>query len=135
MAFNSRQFEWADVTVIFGGSDLVGIRGIKYDEKAEKEALFAKGRNAHSIQTGNITVEGEITVLQSELESLIESGGGSILGIVADAEVNYGNPPSKLTTDRIEGLQFTESPKELKQGDKNMEISLPFIALKIVHNV
>lgn len=136
MAFNSRQYEWADVTLVLGGRDITGIRGVKYSEKAEKEALFAKGRHAHSIQTGNVSVEGEITVLQSELIALEIAGGGSILGLSLDAVVAYGNPSAgdMLSTDRIVGISFTEAAKELKQGDKNMEISLPFIALRVKNN-
>jgi hypothetical protein len=135
MSFNSRQYEWGDVTLVLGGRDITGIRGIKYTEKGEKEALFAKGRFAHSIQTGNITVEGEITVLQSELIALERAGNGSVLGLNLDAVVAYGNPSlgDAMVTDRIVSVSFTESPKEMKQGDKNMEITIPFIALAVVN--
>lgn len=135
MAFNSRQYEWADLTLVLGGRDVTGIRGVKYTEKAEKEALFAKGRFAHSIQTGNVQVEGEITVLQSELIALERAGDGSILGLNLDAVVSFGNPSlgDAMVTDRIVGISFTEAPKELKQGDKNMEITIPFIALAVLN--
>lgn len=135
MAFNSRQYEWGDLTLVLGGRDVTGIRGVKYTVKGEKEALFAKGRHAHSIQTGNVTVEGEITVLQSELIALEKSGNGSILGLNLDAVVAFGNPSlgDTMVTDRIVGVSFTEAPKELKQGDKNMEITIPFIALAVVN--
>jgi hypothetical protein len=133
--FNSRQYEWADLSLVLGGRDLTGIRGLKYVEKAEKEPLFAKGRHAHSIQTGNVTVEGEITVLQSELLALERAGNGSILGLNLDAIAAYGNPSlgDAMVTDRIVGISFTEAPKELKQGDKNMEITIPFVALAILN--
>lgn len=135
MAFNSREYEWADVTLILGGADLTGIRGIKYLEKIEREPIHAKGRTPHSIQSGNITYDGEITLLQSELETLITSGNGSILGLSLDCEVSYGTPPNAMITDRVLGLRFTESPKELKQGDKFMEVTLPFIALDVKNQV
>lgn len=131
--FNSRQYEWADLSLVLGGRDITGIRGVKYTEKAEKEALFAKGRYAHSIQTGNITVEGEITMLQSEYEALVAAGNGSVLGLSLDGVFSYGNPAAgdALITDRVVGISFTEAPKELKQGDKFMEITLPFVALSV----
>lgn len=137
MAFNSRQYEWADLTLILGGRDVTGFRGIKYTEKIEREAIFAKGRDAHSIQSGNSTVEGEITMLQSEYEALVKSGKGSVLSLSLDALVSYGNPANAdaIITDRLLGLRFTESSKELKQGDKMMEISLPFIALRVQNQV
>lgn len=137
MAFNSRQYEWADLTLILGGRDVTGFRGIKYIEKIEREAIFAKGRDAHSIQSGNSTVEGEITMLQSEYEALVKSGRGSVLSLSLDALVSYGNPANAdaIITDRLLGLRFTESSKELKQGDKMMEVSLPFIALRVQNQV
>lgn len=133
MAFNSRQYEWADVTVILGGKDLTGIRGVKYSEKIEREAIYGKGRNPHSIQSGNRSIEGELTVLQSEYEALTESGNGSILSLSVDVECSYGNPPDGIKTKRLEGVRFTEASQELKQGDKNMEITMPFVALNIIN--
>lgn len=133
MSFNSRQYEWADLSLVLGGRDITGIRGVKYSEKAEKEPIFGKGRYAHSIQTGNVTVEGEITILQSEYEALVTAGNGSILGLNLDGVFSYGNPAlgDALITDRVIGISFTEAPKELKQGDKFMEITLPFIAIRV----
>ncbi len=131
--FNSRQYEWADVTLFLGGRDITGIRSIKYTQKAEREAIYGKGRNPHSIQTGNISYEGEISLLQSEYEALILSGKGSIMGLSLDAVVSYGNPLNGDTviTDKIIGIRFNESSKEVKQGDKFMEIKLPFICLEV----
>lgn len=87
-----------------------------------------------AIQKGNKSIEGEITVLQSELETMrLQSGTGSILDLQLDGVVCYGNPANGdvLVTDVVQGIQFTEEPKELKQGDKFMEITLPFIALRV----
>lgn len=138
MAFDSREYEWADLTLVLGGRDLTGIRGIKYSEKIEREPLFAKGRHAHSIQSGNQTVEGEVTVLQSEMEALIKAGRGSLLSLKGmDAIVTYGDATAgdAVITDRVENIYFTESSKELKQGDKNMEVTLPFVATRVRHQV
>ena len=134
---DSRQYEFADITLAIGGRDITGIRGIKYAEKIEREALHAKGRYPHSIQSGNVSYEGEVTCLQSELETLIAEGKGSILNIQADAVISYGNPSNgdTLITDKLVGIVFTESAKEMKQGDKNMEVKIPFIALRLIHQV
>ncbi len=131
--FNSRQYGWSDLSLILGGRDLTAFRGIKYTEKIEREALYGKGRNAISIQSGNVSVEGEITMMQSEYEALVQAGNGSVLNLSVDAVVVYGDPSlgDAMTTDRIIGIQFTEAPKELKQGDKFMEITLPFLALGV----
>lgn len=137
MGFNSREYEWADLTLILGGRDVTGIRAVKYSEKIEREALYAKGRRAHSIQSGNIAVEGEIALLQSEYEALVAAGNGSVLSLSVDALVSYGNPStgSAMTTDRIIAIHFNEAAKDIKQGDKFQEITLPFIALDLQNQV
>lgn len=133
MSFNSREYEWPDVTLVLGGRDLTGIRAIKYTEKIEREAIYAKGRNPHSIQSGNVSYEGEISVLQSEYEALVFAGNGSIMGLSLDAVIAYGNPLNldMVITDKLLGIRFTEASKEFKQGDKFMEMKLPFIALEV----
>ena len=130
--FNSRQYEWADITVFAGGRDITGIRSIKYSTKQEKELLHGKGNNPLSIQKGNKTNEGEIGLLQSELEALEVAAGGSILDLELNVVVTYGNPSKgdAVKTDRLIGVQFTEDPRELKQGDKFKEITVPFLFLE-----
>lgn len=136
--FDSREYEWADFTAILGGRDLTGIRGVKYTRKIEREGVYAKGRNAKAIQSGNITVEGEITLLQSEYEALVASSKNKdILNLCLDLLGSYGNPTNgdMLIFDRIVGLRFTEDTKGYKQGDKFMEITLPFVALEVKKQV
>jgi hypothetical protein len=131
--FDTRQYEWNDVTLIFGGRDLTHARGIKYSAKQEKETIYGKGNLPLSIQKGNKSYEGELTLLQSELETMrLESATGSILDLQMDAVVCYGNPSNGdvMITDVLQGIQLTEEAKEMKQGDKNMEVSLPFILKK-----
>ena len=128
--FDTREYEWSDITLIVAGRDVKGFRGIKYSEKQEKEALYAKGNKAHSIQRGNISDEGELTMTQSEYELLRMSMGGSILnGRVLQITVAYGNPSKGdlMITDTLLHVEFTEDSTEWKQGDKFQEKSLPII--------
>ena len=68
--FNTREYEWSDVTVVLAGQDVIGLRGISYSSAQEKEALYAKGNKPHGIQSGNKAYTGSIRLLQSELEAL-----------------------------------------------------------------
>lgn len=128
--FNSRQYEYADITVFMGDRDVTGLRSIKYTAKQEKETVYGKGNMPLSIQKGNKSFEGEIGLLQSELEALTESGI-SLLNLELKIVVTYGNPSNgdTLVIDELIGVQFTEETKEMKQGDKFMEITLPIIFL------
>lgn len=135
--FNSREYEWADIALMMGGRDVTGIRGIKYSEKIEREAVYAKGRYPHSIQSGNVAYEGEVTLLQGEYEALVKAGKGSVLNLTLNAVVSYGNysEGDVMVKDRIEHIRFTEAGKEFKQGDKNLEVTLPFVALRVQNQV
>jgi hypothetical protein len=133
VVINGRQYEFADLTLYLGGRDVTGFRGIKYSSKQEKEAMYGKGNRPLSIQKGNVSHEGEISLSQSELETLKALGGGSVLNLNLNAVCVYGNPAKgdMMITDKLYGIQFTEESKEIKQGDKWMEITLPFICLDI----
>lgn len=128
---NTREYEWSDVTVVLAGRLVTGLRGVKYSAKQEKELLHAKGNKPHSIQRGNKTYDGEITLLQSEYEALKKASGGDILDASMDIVAAYGNPNAgdTITTDLLIGVEFTEDNTEWKQGDKFQEKTLPFIYL------
>jgi len=133
MAFNTRQYEWTDVSLFLAGRNVTGIRSVKYTEKTEKEVLYAKGNKGHSIQVGNVSYDGEISLTQSEYESLRAiAPEGKVSRLTLDIVVSYGQFGDVVITDVIKSASFTEAGKELKQGDKFMDIKLPFIALDVV---
>lgn len=137
MAFDSRQYEWADVTVIIGGRDIITIRGVKWTRKIEREAAYGKGRDPLSIQSGNNSYEGEFMMLQSDFDAIEEAADNDILSLSVDCEVNFGNPSNgdSMRTHRVIGVRFLEDAMDIKQGDKFAEITVPWIALRINKNV
>jgi len=134
--FNSREYEWADVTVVMAGRDVTGIRGVSYTPSQEKEALYAKGNKPHGIQRGNKSYEGTIRILQSELDALNDAAGGDVLDVSFNIVVSYGNPSrgDVIRTDLLSGVEITSVPKGLNQNDKFMEIELPLIMLDVIEN-
>jgi len=138
MPFNSREYEWADISGVLNNRDITGIRAVKYKEKQEAEGLYAKGRKPHSIQTGNIGYDGELGLTQSEYEALVTAGNGSVLNLRGlTLTIAYGNPSAgdALLTDQAIGIVFTEAGKEWKQGDKFCDISLPFMFTDLKNQV
>ena len=134
--FNSKEYEWSDITAIVAGRPVTKIRAISYVKKQEKEALYAKGNKPHSIQRGNKSYETSLTLLQSELEAIEAASGGDVLDALFNVVVSYGNPSKGdvIKTDLIEGNEITEVPKGMNQGDKFSEHELPGIALNIKNN-
>lgn len=132
--FDSREYEWADITVTIGGVVVTKIQGVDYTSSQEKELLYGKGNEPLAIQKGNKSYSGSVYLLQSALDSLTLAGGkDGLLGISADITISYGNPSKGdvIRTDMLMGCQFTSEPRSIKQGDKNMAAqNCPFIFLR-----
>lgn len=134
--FDTREYEWADVTVVMAGQDVTGIRGVSYTSSQEKEALYAKGNKPHGIQRGNKSYEGSIRILQSEYDALNAAAGGDALDVNFDIIVAYGNPSKGdvIKTDLLSGVEITSKPKSLNQNDKFMEIELSILMLDVIED-
>lgn len=133
---DTREYEWADVTVVMAGRDVTGIRGVSYNSDQEKEALYAKGNKPHGIQRGNKSYTGAIRLLQSEYDALNAASGGDALNVSFNIVVSYGNPSrgDVIKTDLLKGVEITSKPKSLNQNDKFMEIELPLIMLDVIED-
>ncbi len=131
--FNSKEYNWAQVQVFKDGKLLTKITGIKYSIKKEKEYLYAKGEDPHAIQSGNKSYEGEITLLQSHLEAfLLDLAPDEDLTDYPPFTMVVGYVPKnslKITTHVLSSVEYTEDTRETKQGDKQMEITLPIMFL------
>jgi hypothetical protein len=131
MAFNSKEYRFANVAVSAFGTTFQGLRGVSYKKKQEKELLHAQGDKPIGIQRGNISYEGELKILKSDFdalneaavaagyEDLIEMPGFPII-------VSYTND-TKIKVDTLLNVEFTEFDEGLTQGDKFKELSLPII--------
>lgn len=139
MAFNSKEYDWSNVEVVMLGRPVTGIRGVSYKTSQEKEVVYARGNEPRAIQKGNKSYEGNITLLQSELEALLltVTKGKSVVDIPAfDIAIAYvPENGTEIVTDIIKNCEFTEVEKSMSQNDKFMEIELPFIALGIEYAV
>lgn len=138
MAFNSKEYSWVNVSVVLFGQAVLGCRGIEYKPKMAKEAMFASGKRAYSIQRGKREYEGTLTITQSELAALnrsaVAKGYDDVLDLEMDIVVAYLDN-GIVTTDRIQNATFTEAPMSMKEGDMYMEVALPFIALDVKHDI
>ena len=138
MAFNSKEYSWVNVSVVLFGQPVIGCRGIEYKPKMAKEAMYAMGKRAYSIQCGKREYEGTLTITQSELAALnrsaVAKGYDDVLDLEMDIVVSYVDN-GIVTTDRIQNATFTEAPMSMKEGDMYMEVALPFIALDVKHDI
>jgi hypothetical protein len=137
--FDSNEYSWADIQVFMLGRPVVGIRGVRYKVSRTKTNIYALGSKPVARTRGNKEFEGELILLQSELEALQEGlkKGQDITDIKPfDIVVTYApTNGGKITTDIVKGAEFLEVEKGMNQNDPNMELTLPVIIADIQYNV
>jgi hypothetical protein len=136
MFINSKEVEWKDITAYINGKRIVKIREIARKKMTDKEALYAEGDKPFSVQSGNKSYEGSITVLVGALDDLniaaIAAGGEDITDVSFDIVYSFRPRGIRaLKTVLIEGAEIKEYEERMKQGDKFAEVTLPFIAMDI----
>lgn len=133
--FNSKEYSWSNVHILAFGRRLMEAKAVEYKQSREKELIFAAGDKPRGIGYGNKSYSGTLTLLQSGVEALNklakDNGYEDITDIEFDLVVAYVPPAGLVTTDTLKYVSITEIPKGMKQGDKFMEVALPFIMLGI----
>ena len=118
------------------GRAVSGVQGVSYTVKQEKEFIYGQGEEPRAIQSGNKSYEGELKLLQSELEALLNAAPQRALtALTFDLIVQYisidGEHAGQVVIDTLKNCQVSEVPKAMEQGDKRMEVTLPFMFLGI----
>lgn len=129
-----KEAEWSDMNFYYAAAKLIKIVNVTYGMEQEKEHLHAAGDAAISIQKGNRKGTGQMIILKGALDDLnlaaVAAGGRDILDLEGEAVIDYvadSNRP--MQTDTLIGVQFTKYDKSWAQGDKKMEITIPFLFL------
>jgi hypothetical protein len=135
--FDSKECEWADMTVLLAGATLTKIRGVKYKATKEKQLLHAAGDEPIGIQGGNRTYEGQIKVLKGALDDMnraaIAAGGDDILDLQFDIVVTYKAKGTRaLQTDTLVNVEVKDFEKGWEQGAKSMDVTLPIVFMKLL---
>lgn len=134
--FDSNLYGWCDMQLVLASRDVVEVTRVKYSRKAEKEAVYGKGRKPLAIKSGNDSYECEFEMLDGGYDKLVDAAPlrdvTRLRGVTA--VVSFGNPVEgrPMRTATIVGIEFTESGKETSQGDKSVKVKLPGIALDIL---
>ena len=133
---NTEEYAWCDVKVVMFGREVTRLRAVKYGSKQEKEPIYAAGNKPVAMGRGNKSFTCEVKVLQSELESIIDSGGGNPMDIPPFDIVIAFVPKSGLPmrTDVVRHAEFDNFEKDSKQGDTHHEITMGLQMLRIQYN-
>ena len=136
--FDSRQFEFADISVNMLGVTLSGLRGLTYKKSQEKEGVYGAGNQPQAIQRGNKKYEGQLMLLKSDFDLLDNAAIAAGYEDITDVPYNLISitcvyeriDAGMLSTDFLIGCEFTDAEDGMKQGDKFKEVTLPFIFLR-----
>ncbi|MCF8448950.1 MAG: hypothetical protein K9G49_03670 [Taibaiella sp.] len=136
--FDSKDCEWADMTVMIAGATLTKIRGLKYKATKEKQLLHAAGDEPISIQGGNRVYDGQIKVLKGALDDMNRAaravGGDDILDLQFDIVITYKPKGTRaLQTDTLIGVEVKDFEKGWEQGAKSMDVTLPIVFMKLIN--
>lgn len=135
---NGKQYDFEDIKVKLFDKEIIGITAIEYGNKQDPQFQYGVGKHPISYTKGKYEASGEITILQSELESIQRSlqKGQSLTDIPPfDVVVSYGmEGDTTPVTDILKSCFFTEVKKGMKTGGEAMEVKLPLKISNIRYN-
>lgn len=131
-------YSWSEYRLFMGGRFVTGVRGFKYKQAREIEAIFAEGDEAVDVGFGNKTNEGEITILQNELEAIISASPKKDPFKLPPFTIVHSYTPAngvgRVIVDVCSGIYFKEIEKAMEQGKTFMEITTPLHISKIKYD-
>lgn len=140
MSFSTNECAFKQVSIVCLGRKFVGIQGFEYKKNVEKELIYGAGGKPIDINEGNERIEGSLKLLKYEVDMLndaarkanytdITSVPHQAISIVFTYQKNALSP---VRTSSLIGVAITEMPFGLDQGAKNMQVTLPFIAMDLI---
>lgn len=137
---HTNEFAWQHTTLTVLGARIVGIDGWGFDKKFDKEPIYGSGSEPIDIQPGNKSYNLTIDLKKYELDKLNDAAlaaGYEDISEVPHEAITITTHFRKSPTDKqrriiATGVAFTGFNQAMKQGDKQMPVSLPAVAIKII---
>ncbi len=135
--FKNMAYSWNEYRLYMGGRFVTGVRGFKSKRGRAVEDIYAEGDEPVDVGFGNKSYEGEIKLLQSELNAIELAGGGDLFNIPAFTIVHSFVPKNKgrigkPTVITFKDCYFKDVEEAMEQGATFMEITLPVRVGKII---
>jgi len=141
MDFNTKDCSWSQITLTLLTTKIGGLRGFEVDKDIEKEHVYAAGDEPVDIQSGNKKYSGTLKMLKYEVDKLNDAA--LLAGFADITEVPHTLIAAtiefkKLVNDKIRiisvpGIAFTSLKIAMEQNAKMTEVTLPFLAIRVVH--
>jgi hypothetical protein len=134
---------WSQTSLQLLDRKTTGLRGFEVKLDIEKEHVYASGSKPVDIQDGNEKPEGSFKMLKYELDLLNDAaqvaGYANIAKVphtLISAVIQYKKGPgSPIRIITIVGISFTSLGISMEQNAKYTEVTLPWIAMDVIHSV
>jgi hypothetical protein len=127
-SINGEMYSWSNVRVNLLGRNLVGIKGIEYDDSEEIKGVKGRGSKDIGFVQGNYAATGKLTLEMSEAEALNAAlpRGRRLQQIRPfDITVVYKNDDQRLVTHMLKNCKITKQNRSGKSGEvKEFEVEL-----------
>lgn len=131
---NGTAYAWVDITVNILGVPVAGISAISYSDEQEIEDNYGAGRFPVSRGYGEIKTEASVTLHAEEVRAIQEAAPLKRLQDIPpfDVVVSYLPKSGIVTTDILKNCQFKKNARDVKQGDKKIEVEIPLVCSNII---
>lgn len=125
---NGVAYEWASITVNLFGAVITGITGINYEEKQDMENTYGAGNLPVERGYGNISFSSGISILASEVEAITAQAPGRRIQAIPEFDIVVAYIVGvQFVTHTIKQARFTNNKRDVKQGDKKIEVAFELI--------
>ncbi|MGA0556535.1 hypothetical protein ACO2Q8_07790 [Larkinella sp. VNQ87] len=130
---DTRLYAWSETEIRVAGNMVVGVVNCQWKADQEKEEIYGKGTEPLAIKSGNSKYSGTLTLLQNELEKLLDQfsdANGNVNFIPPfEVQISFANDRDQIVTYKLAGCQFNSQEMNAEQNMKKMEVPLPFMYL------
>lgn len=148
MGFSTKtgQFAWKELSVLIDGRPMLELTDIEIKTVKNIEEIYGAGDDPQFLGEGNKSHSGNIELLQSGYEALVEEakkrGGFDVTDLEVDIIMSLvpksKNPAiigMKTVVNRIVGMKFPEDGYKMTQGSTHTKVAIPFKALRIERQI
>lgn len=127
MPINGNTYDWESVTIQGPQGVMIDVQEITYNDERSIEPTYGKGSIPQGYGRKNYKAAGNLTLLRTEYNALIEACGGSVYTRQpVSITVAYANDDQDTVVDTLPSIHFTKQDASAKQGEEKMEVKLDF---------
>lgn len=126
---NGQAFDWASVTIQMLGVTIKGVTEINYKVKQAKKNNPGSGVEPSSRGRGGREYEADVTIEEVEVRRILAAlpADQSLVDVPPFQIVVSYMVGTKVYTDKIKNVEFTEEGVAIKEGDTGLVRKLPLI--------